>query len=1073
MVLAGATPVVSEALSSSAAALSTISAASAQTGGALLAAASASLALGEGPAGGASLNCLSSVMGLSASCSASSPPGSTSASPTAAPGNIGSQKWEPETPPDARASASMAYDGKDRYVVLFGGSNGTDYQNDTWEFTHNMWVELASSKSPSPRANASLTYDAADRYVVLFGGYNGAPLGDTWKFVGGEWTLLSVSSSPSPREDATMTYDPRDGYTVLFGGQSGHKAYGDTWMFLGGTWTRLTPSTAPSARWASASTFDAADNYVLLFGGYDGTKLLGDTWEFAGGSWSPLSPSVSPSPRYESGMAFDTAVNKVILFGGAGTSITGWYADGDTWSYVGGVWKQIVPAPGVSTPGLKSLPYGAPAARQAFGMTYSTQGSSVVLFGGLVDGDPIQATPAPNTQTFGATDTWSYTAAGWSQVQSESQFNWAQLPGRVGAAIAFDPTASYKIGTTTKTGYAVAFGGSTAYGPNGETWIFLSYPSAVWSETFPVHSPSARSYAAMVYDVRDNYVLLFGGMSPTGAALGDTWTFQNGNWTQLSPSASPLARYGAMMEYDQADGYVLLFGGTDGTYYYSDTWTFQGDTWTQLPTTKAPSPRAFGGLAWDNKTGYTALFGGTSGHAALGDTWKYLGGSWTQLKLTSPLPPAAWGMSFLNNGKSSDVFMFGGCTTPSFNPLSPSCPAASTLGTPWHFRSSWSIVPAHPRLTAIPAAPQARFLASAVYDLHAPANVVLLFDGMTSSGAWASDRWVFQSNIWNPWAPPVQPLPTYGAASAYDDRSQDMLMFGGIGELPTEQTAFLNATWQWDTGSWGQDNPPVTPSPRAFSSLAYFGTMIELHAPASYNYSVLFGGVGPSGYLSDTWRWVGSPVGGTWTQVHPATPPSARANASMAYDPTINKLVLFGGENGAGYLGDTWVFSTSGQWSQLFPSASPSPRASAAMTFDAEDGYMLLFGGAGSGGALGGTWEFTGSTWVQLSPSSAPAPRYGAGIIDCPVLVPSGPAHNPGEPQVVLLVAGTNGSDYFADTWAFLGGQWTLLPSTTPGLVPFAFGMMSNDLDDGHASVYGGLSAYGILGGFWEFKQGS
>jgi len=56
-------------------------------------------------------------------------------------------------------------------------------------------------------------------------------------------------------------------------------------------------------------------------------------------------------------------------------------------------------------------------------------------------------------------------------------------------------------------------------------------------------TPSVLELATMVYDVRDGYVVLFGGF--TGAAfLGQTWKFSASTWTLLHPSVSPPARAG-------------------------------------------------------------------------------------------------------------------------------------------------------------------------------------------------------------------------------------------------------------------------------------------------------------------------------------------------------------------------------------------------------------------------------------------------------------------------------------------------------------------------------------------------
>jgi hypothetical protein len=45
----------------------------------------------------------------------------------------------------------------------------------------------------------------------------------------------------------------------------------------------------------------------------------------------------------------------------------------------------------------------------------------------------------------------------------------------------------------------------------------------------------------------------------------------------------------------------------------------------------------------------------------------------------------------------------------------------------------------------------------------------------------------------------------------------------------------------------------------------------------------------------------------TWTEQSPATSPSARYAASMAYDPVTGNMVLFGGLGNSGLLNDTWT----------------------------------------------------------------------------------------------------------------------------------------------------------------------
>jgi hypothetical protein len=67
---------------------------------------------------------------------------------------------------------------------------------------------------------------------------------------------------------------------------------------------------------------------------------------------------------------------------------------------------------------------------------------------------------------------------------------------------------------------------------------------------------------------------------------------------------------------------------------------------------------------------------------------------------------------------------------------------------------------------------------------------------------------------------------------------------------------------------------------------------------------VMFGGNDSNGNLfGDTWEWDGS----NWTQLHPATSPSARTIFAMAHDSDRAVTVLF---NGVGGSTDTWELGT-------------------------------------------------------------------------------------------------------------------------------------------------------------------
>jgi hypothetical protein len=173
-----------------------------------------------------------------------------------------------------------------------------------------------------------------------------------------------------------------------------------------------------------------------------------------------------------------------------------------------------------------------------------------------------------------------------------------------------------------------------------------------------------------------------------------------------------------------------------------------------------------------------------------------------------------------------------------------------------------------------------------------------------------------------------------------------------------------------------------------------------------------------------------------WTELTVPTAPSPRAGEGMAYDPSLNSIIMFGGCTSGFYsnlscvpTNETWLYHD-GAWSQVHPTTSPPARVSPLLTYDAADGYLLLFGGA-SGNAtrqcFNDTWEFTGSNWVQIRTTTAP--------VGCDI---EG-AYDPADGYVVLL--DSNGT-YSVEpqtnaTWKYLSGEWTLL-SVGTGPSPMA-----------------------------------
>jgi hypothetical protein len=239
--------------------------------------------------------------------------------------------------------------------------------------------------------------------------------------------------------------------------------------------------------------------------------------------------------------------------------------------------------------------------------------------------------------------------------------------------------------------------------------------------------------------------------------------------------------------------------------------------------------------------------------------------------------------------------------------------------------------------------PSARFGASMAYD--AANGTVVLFGGVRASSDGArDDTWTWNGTTWTHQHPAVHPTARYAAAMSYDAATSSVVMFGGRPRSNGE----LSDTWTWNGTTWTHQHPAVHPSVRSWAAMSY---------DAATSGVVMFGGFGFDGtLLADTWTWNGT----TWTQQHPAVHPHARDLASMSYDAATSTAVMFGGTGGSTEqtLGGTWTWDGT-TWTKQTPATSPSARYGASMAYDAATGTIVLFGGeTGYRKDFGNTWTW-------------------------------------------------------------------------------------------------------------------
>jgi galactose oxidase-like protein len=262
--------------------------------------------------------------------------------------------------PSARWDASLVFDVTDNYFVLVGGCKASSVKcssstvlDDVWKFGHSTWTSLASPPFVG-RGDASMAWDGLDHFVLLFGGLGCSLVcGDSWRYVGGTWTSVTVPTGLTARFGAAMAYDanPSDRYIVLVEGQSaGGTVLTDTWKYtLAGGWVQLS-ITGPTGCYDASMTYDAVDGYLVLFGGLSSSGLpLAYGYEYHGGIWGGLALHSNVGPRWGEGLVYDPAAGPAgftLLFGGSvgggvASTLTQSFAgptspgQGDTWELLG------------------------------------------------------------------------------------------------------------------------------------------------------------------------------------------------------------------------------------------------------------------------------------------------------------------------------------------------------------------------------------------------------------------------------------------------------------------------------------------------------------------------------------------------------------------------------------------------------------------------------------------------------------------------------------------------------------------------------------------------------------------
>jgi hypothetical protein len=297
---------------------------------------------------------------------------------------------------------------------------------------------------------------------------------------------------------------------------------------------------------------------------------------------------------------------------------------------------------------------------------------------------------------------------------------------------------------------------------------------------------------------------------------------------------------------------------------------------------------------------------------------------------------------------------------------------------------------------------------------------LLVFGGFPTylNDVWALD---LAGGTWQPIsAMGTPPSPRYGSTAVYDVANDRLVIYGGFDGIAEREDCWalsLSAPPTWTRLLPSGTSPPG----RSFHVACY---------DAPRQRMVISGGWSGVVFLNDSWSLSlsGSPA---WSAMEPSgLLPPTRDLAGAAYDAARQRMVLFGGWNGA-YLDDTWSLSLAGDptWEPIATSHRPPARREISIAYDAAGDRMLMFGG-NDGSPRYDAWALplAGTPDWQLvaAVGAFPAPRYGHASMFDPVagrfVVFGGAVRIDDDPN----------DEHANDAWELAadGGTWSRIPTS-------------------------------------------
>ncbi|MEM7551507.1 MAG: kelch repeat-containing protein [Bacteroidota bacterium] len=303
-------------------------------------------------------------------------------------------------------------------------------------------------------------------------------------------------------------------------------------------------------------------------------------------------------------------------------------------------------------------------------------------------------------------------------------------------------------------------------------------------------SEFVRNAHSMVYHQKEASVYLFGGASEK-EVLNDLWVLKDSSWSYVKAENGPAPRTFASMVYDKKNERIILFGGSRVLFgkevssenLLNDTWELKNDRWKKIDTRKSPIARAEAETVFHNERGSIILFGGYvidgGKYLKLGDTWEFSENEWRPVSSEGPSPRhgVSMGYDFLNQ----HIVLFGGSTEDK--------QYGESEGQTWVFKNDhWSMINT--------VQPSGVYNASMAY--HKKTNEFIRF------GGWNGDRrinetWSYKKENWNKLPVQNSPNPRNHSRMIYDEKRDRILLFGGH-----NGTEVFGDLWEFRDYKWNK-----------------------------------------------------------------------------------------------------------------------------------------------------------------------------------------------------------------------------------------------------------------------------